>query len=162
MFLFQKGQTINDRYMVVFPHKGGAYAETYRVKDSSGAHNNATMAGAVNEFLTQFSRYLHEMWRTWRVLKQVAESPSSDGRILNLEYNQMRYRCLNTILQQIIKNPKDIYAINDFFFLATYNNITRYSEYMFGNSALLEHMMLFPEILEDTDEGNEDDGETDG
>lgn len=108
----------------------------------------------------KFSRYLHEMWRTWRVLKQVAESPSSDGRILNLEYNQMRYRCLNTILQQIIKNPKDIYAINDFFFLATYNNITRYSEYMFGNSALLEHMMLFPEILEDTDEGNEDDGET--
>lgn len=99
----------------------------------------------------KFSRYLHEVWRTWRVLRQVAESPSRDGIILNLEYNQMRYRCLNTILKQIIKNPKDIYAINDFCYLATYDNITRYSEYMFGNSASLEQMMLFPEIFEDTE-----------
>lgn len=83
----------------------------------------------------KFSRYLHEVWRTWRVLRQVAESPSRDGMILNLEYNQMRYRCLNTILKQIIKNPKDIYAINGFCFLATYDNITRYSEFMYGNSA---------------------------
>ena len=28
MFLFQKGQTIDNRYTVVFPHKEGAYAET--------------------------------------------------------------------------------------------------------------------------------------
>ena len=107
----------------------------------------------------KFSRYLHEVWRTWRVLKQVAQSPSRDGMILNLEYNQMRYRCLNTILKQIIKNPKDIYAINDFCFLATYDNITRYSEFMFGNSAPLEHMMLFPEILEDEDSDEGDDSE---
>lgn len=105
---------------------------------------------------SKFSRYLHEVWRTWRVLKQVAQSPSRDGMILNLEYNQMRYRCLNTILKQIVKNPKDIYAINDFCFLATYDNIIRYSEFMFGNSAPLEHMMLFPEILEDTDISNEE------
>ena len=105
----------------------------------------------------KFSRYLHEVWRTWRVLKQMAQSPSRDGTILNREYNQMRYRCLNTILKQIVKNPKDIYAINDFCFLASYDNITRYSEFMFGNSAPLEHMMLFPEILEDDDENNEGD-----
>ena len=104
----------------------------------------------------KYSRYLHEVWRTWRVLKQVAQSPSRDGMILNLEYNQMRYRCLNTILKQIVKNPNDIYAINDFCFLATYDNITRYSEFMFGNSAPLEHMMLFPEILEDRDEDYEE------
>ena len=36
MFLFQKGQTIDNRYTVVFPHKEGAYAETYRVRDLSG------------------------------------------------------------------------------------------------------------------------------
>ena len=36
MFLFQKGQLINDRYMVVFPHKEGTYAETYRVRDANG------------------------------------------------------------------------------------------------------------------------------
>ena len=50
-----------------------------------------------------------------------------------------------------MSNPKDIYAINDFCFLATYDNITRYSEFMFGNSAPLEHMMLFPEIMDDDD-----------
>ena len=97
----------------------------------------------------KFSRYLHEVWRTWRCLRQVAESPSRDGMILNLEYNKMRYICLKTILTQIMQDPKDIYAINDFCFLATYDNITRYSEFMFGNSAPLEHMMLFPEILDD-------------
>ena len=97
----------------------------------------------------RFSRYLHEVWRTWRCLRQVAESPSRDGMILNLEYNKMRYRCMNTILRQIIKNPQDIYAINDFCFLATYDNIIRYSDYMFGNSAPLEQMMLFPEIQEE-------------
>lgn len=34
MFLFKKNQTIGD-YTVVFPHKEGSYAQTYRVKDSS-------------------------------------------------------------------------------------------------------------------------------
>lgn len=95
-----------------------------------------------------FSRYLHEVWRIWRCLKQVELSPSRDGMIQNLAYNEMRYRCLNTILRQIIKNPKDIWAINDFCYLATYDNIIRYSSYLFGNSAPLEQMMLFPEITE--------------
>lgn len=36
MFLFQKGQTIDNRYTVVFPHKESSYAETYRVKDLNG------------------------------------------------------------------------------------------------------------------------------
>ena len=85
-------------------------------------------------------------------MRQVAESPSRDGMILNMEYNKMRFRCLNTILQQIINNPKDIYAINDFCFLATYDNIIRYSEFMYGNSAPLEQMMLFPEILENDEQ----------
>ena len=103
----------------------------------------------------KFSRYLHEVWRTWRVLRQVAESPSRDGIILNLKYNRMRYRCLNTILKQIVKNPEDIYAVNDFCLLATWDNITRYSEFLFGNSAPLEHMMLFPEIVGNDDEEGE-------
>ena len=36
MFQFQKGQRIDNCYTVVFPHKEGAYAETYRVRDASG------------------------------------------------------------------------------------------------------------------------------
>ncbi len=58
----------------------------------------------------------------------------------------------NMDIKQIIKNSQDIYAINDFCFLATYNNIIHYSEFMYGNSAPLEQMMLFPEILEDNDQ----------
>ena len=34
--LFQKGQTIDNHYTVVFPHKESAYAETYRVRDING------------------------------------------------------------------------------------------------------------------------------
>lgn len=35
MFLFEKNQTIGN-YIVVFPHKEGDYAQTYRVKDTEG------------------------------------------------------------------------------------------------------------------------------
>lgn len=35
MFLFKKNQNIG-KYIVVFPHKEGAYSETYRVKDDNG------------------------------------------------------------------------------------------------------------------------------
>lgn len=35
MFIFSKNQAIG-KYTVVFPHKEGAYAQTYRVKDESG------------------------------------------------------------------------------------------------------------------------------
>lgn len=35
MFLFNKNQNIGD-YVVVFPHKEGSYAQTYRVKDAQG------------------------------------------------------------------------------------------------------------------------------
>ena len=97
----------------------------------------------------EYSRYLYEVWQTWRCVKQVGISPSRDGMIQNLEYNQMRFRCLNTVLKQIVNHPKDIMAINQFMFLASYDNIIRYSSYMFGNSAPLEQMMLFPEILDD-------------
>ena len=35
MFLFSKNQSIGN-YIVVFPHKEGKYAQTYRVKDKDG------------------------------------------------------------------------------------------------------------------------------
>lgn len=77
MFLFQKGQTIANRYSVVFPHKEGAYAETYRVKDSSSAHNNATMAGAVNEFQTKFfQRYLRIPMKETKTMVKPSQSSS--------------------------------------------------------------------------------------
>lgn len=35
MFLYNKNQSIGE-YVVVFPHKEGSYAQTYRVKDKDG------------------------------------------------------------------------------------------------------------------------------
>lgn len=35
MFLFKKNDNIG-KYVVVFPHKEGRYAQTYRVKDENG------------------------------------------------------------------------------------------------------------------------------
>lgn len=98
-----------------------------------------------------YSRFLPEVWRTWRCMKQIETSASRDGTIMNLEYNPIRYQCLQTILKEIVKNPKNVYAINDFCFLASYDNIVRYSEFPYGNSAVLEQLMLFPEKTEEDD-----------
>lgn len=100
----------------------------------------------------KFSRYLHYVWRTWRVLRQCDLSPSRDGEILNWEYNQMRFRCLNTILKQLVKHPDDIHLVNDFCYLATYDNIVRYSYLNYGNSVLWEQYLLFPEFFEKEEE----------
>ena len=81
--------------------------------------------------------------------KEQAVSPSRDGIIRNLEYNRMRYRCLNTILRRVAADPKDIKAINDFCFLASFDNITRYGESVFGNSVLMEYLQLFPLMDDD-------------
>lgn len=97
----------------------------------------------------KYSRYLPEVWLTWRCLKQLDVSLSRDGEIHNLEYDKMRYHCLNTIIREIIKDPKNVKAINSFAYLATYTNITRFSQFMFGNSVGIEHMELFPEIMEE-------------
>ena len=95
----------------------------------------------------KYSRYLNEVWRTWRCLRQLEESPSRDGMIPNLEYNKMRYYCLGTIRTRVYENPKDINAMNDFCFMASFGNITRYSKYMYGNSVGLERLLLFPELF---------------
>ena len=52
MFLFQKGQTIDNRYTVVFPHKEGAYAETYRVRDGKGHKGQVSVLDGILEELT--------------------------------------------------------------------------------------------------------------
>jgi len=118
------------------------YAIEYAHQRRSSVHNRVIPMLASLMESGKYSRYLNEVWRTWRCLRQLEESPSRDGMIPNLEYNKMRYCCLETIKDRVYKNPKDIYAMNDFCFMASYGNITRYSEYMYGNSVGLEQMML--------------------
>ena len=97
----------------------------------------------------KYSRYLPDVWLTWRCMKQLDISLSRDGEIHNLEYNRMRFHCLDAIIRELIKDPKNLRVINSFAFLATYTNITRFSQFMLGNSAGIEEMILFPEILEE-------------
>lgn len=125
------------------------YTIEYAHQSRSRIHNKAiTLLASLMES-GKYSRYLNEVWRTWRCLRQLEESPSRDGMIPNLEYNKMRYRCLETINRRLMDNMNDIYLMNDYCFLATYGNITRYSEYMYGNSVGLEQAMLFPELFEE-------------
>lgn len=91
----------------------------------------------------KYSRFLPELWATWRCMVQMETSPSVTGFIDNLRYNKMRYRCLNAIVKRIIENPKDIFAINHFCFLATYDNIVRIAPYHYGNSANVEYYNIF-------------------
>jgi hypothetical protein len=118
------------------------YAIEYAHQCRSRVHNRAVSMLASLMKSRIYSRYLNEVWRTWRCLRQLEESPSRDGMIPNLEYNKMRFCCLETIKDRVYKNPKDIYVMNDFCFMASYGNITRYSDYMYGNSVGLEQMML--------------------
>ena len=125
------------------------YAIEYAHQCRSRVHKRAISMLASLMKSGKYSRYLNEVWRTWRCLRQLEESLSRDGMIPNLEYSKMRYRCLKTIKDRVYKNPKDIYVMNDFCFMASYGNITRYSEYMYGNSVGLEQMLLFPELFEE-------------
>ena len=118
------------------------YAIEYAHQSRRNVHNRAVSMLASLMKSGKYSRYLNEIWRTWRCLRQLEESPSRDGMIPNLEYNKMRFCCLETIKNRVYKNPKDIYVMNDFCFMASYGNITRYSEYMYGNSVGLEQMLL--------------------
>ena len=124
------------------------YAHQRRFKDGEEKSKYPNSDSMMEELMKsrQYSRFLQDVWRTWRCKKQLMLSPSRDGTILNMEYNDMRYRCLNTIVRRIINNPKDIKAINSFCYLATYNNIIRYGYSKFGNSVWDEYMMLFPEV----------------
>ena len=105
------------------------YTIEYAHQCRSRVHKRAVSILASLMKSGKYSRYLNEVWRTWRCLRQLEESPSRDGMIPNLEYNKMRYCCLETIKDRVYN-------------MASYGNITRYSEYMYGNSVGLEQMML--------------------
>ena len=99
------------------------------------------------------SRFMQGIWMTWRAMKQVNEiSPSRDGIIPNRHYNLYRMRILQTIYREIAKHPKDMMLITEFLYLCSNDNITRYGEYIFGNQANMEMMILFPEITDEEEE----------
>ena len=93
----------------------------------------------------QYSLYLNELWRHWRVLYQDSQGASKDSEIPNRLYNIYRNICACTILSYIEEHPQDIYAINEFLVMACKENIFREGEYSYGNQAAIEKYYLFPE-----------------
>ena len=92
----------------------------------------------------EYSIYLYEVWRIWRILLQ--EGFSRDSEIDNGYYNQLRMVCVNTILNYIVNYPNDIMAINQFLMLSSIDNVYRYGEYPYGNQIAIEKLYLFPEL----------------
>jgi len=90
----------------------------------------------------EYSIYLCDIWRIWRVFLQ--EGLSRDSEIDNEYYNQLRMVCANTILNYIINHQSDIMAINQFLILSSIDNVYRYGKYPFGNQIAIEAMYLFP------------------
>ena len=153
--LRRKKSEENERFLLTLAERATdfdskcLYAIEYAHQSRGTVNNRAVSMLASLMKSGKYSRYLNEVWRTWRCLRQLEESPSRDGMIPNLEYNKMRFCCLETIKNRVYKNPKDIFAMNDFCFMASFGNITRYSEYLYGNSAGVERMLLFPELFEE-------------
>lgn len=92
----------------------------------------------------EYSIYLYETWRIWRILLQ--DGLSRDSEINNEYYNQLRMVCANTILNYIINHQSDIMAINQFLILSSIDNVYRYGEYPYGNQIAIEKLHLFPEL----------------
>lgn len=92
----------------------------------------------------EYSIYLYEIWRMWRIYLQCGFS--RDSEIDNEYYNQQRMACANTILNFIINHPNDIMAINQFLILSSIDNVYRYGEYPYGNQIAMEELYLFPEL----------------
>lgn len=101
----------------------------------------------------QYSIYLYETWRYWRCLMQDwYGGASKDSEILNNTYNEMRRVCANTVLNYIVKHPKDIMAINQFIVMSAHSNIYRYGEFPLGNQNMMEMLELFPERFESSND----------
>ena len=76
----------------------------------------------------------------------IIEGDEETNMAAMMEFEENKQGMMNTILRRIVRNPNDFKAICEFNFFAIYDNIIRYSSYLFGNSAPLEYIMLFPEI----------------
>lgn len=92
----------------------------------------------------QYSAYLYEVWRTWRVLQGMQMGMSKDSEIPNYEYNTLRRLSCYTILCYLHDHPLDPVAVDEFLLLASDDNIRRYGKFMFGNQTVTEAFQIFP------------------
>ena len=95
----------------------------------------------------KYSPLLKDVWRTWRAIQSAEMGMSKDSSIPNFEYNRLRNRCAQTILNHIENHPDDILAIDIFLVLGFCDNINRYGGFAFGNQSVMDQMEVFPEYF---------------
>lgn len=125
------------------------YALEYAHSSSDGPYFTESTPYLVDVMLAgEYSPYLRDVWRTWRVVMGSMMGMSRDSHIPNWKYNIMRRQCAMTILEHIHNHPDDIIAINEFLVLAYTVNIHRYGEFMFGNQCFIEQIIMFPDFYD--------------
>lgn len=110
--------------------------------------NDKEVVAVIDNILREnkYSPLLRDLWRMWRVLLQIYifGSPSNDGAMYNLFYNDMRNRIALVYLAHLNKHPDDIIALKEFISLSLDHNIVRNSGYLFGNNVIIDEIELFP------------------
>ena len=92
----------------------------------------------------RYSPYLYSIWRKWRSTNQFLNHGASNlSEMPNDIYDEHRFRLMEIILHHVKENPKDTWAVLQFFYLAESDILTRNSGNPYGNSVLDERMELF-------------------
>ena len=115
--------------------------------NEAGHYNDDPYLKYMYELLTcgEYSKYLPSIWYHWRCICQRKHGSSKDSYIPNWIYNQVRNRCLCTILKHIAQHSDDLMALNQFMRLTSYDNIYRLGTFEFGNQNVPEYYELFLE-----------------
>lgn len=94
-----------------------------------------------------YSPLLYDLWLMWRTAlqKNILGSPSNDGAMYNLFYNNMRNHVAVVYITHLKSHPHDKVAFNQFARLAMEYNITRNSPCLIGNNSILDEMTLYDE-----------------
>lgn len=92
----------------------------------------------------RYSPYLYSIWRKWRSTNQFLNHGASNlSEMPNDIYDEQRFRLMEIILHHVKENPKDTWAVLQFFYIAESDILTRNSGNPYGNSSLDERMELF-------------------
>ena len=116
---------------------------------NSKLRNDKELVAIIDSILKSgnYSPLLGELWLVWRTAMQLHNlgSPSNDGPMYNLFYNDMKNKVAMTYINHIVENPQDQVALVEFARLVHTLNIVRNSQCMFGNNANLDEMNLYEE-----------------
>lgn len=105
----------------------------------------------------EYSPLLYDLWLMWRTAlqKNILGSPSNDGAMYNLLYNDMRNHVAVLFIKILKSNPHDKVAFNKFASLALEYNITRNSSCFIGNNSILDEMSIYDECWNKNKSENE-------